>query len=107
MKAYKCFYNEVSKLVDYVEFELPNYSDFTHDPKTNLQECVDVHNADEESMQSYVNYLNEDLASGKLVLKKCKDCGLYFLLDVNELIWYEDRGLSVPKRCLTCRRKRK
>lgn len=37
----------------------------------------------------------------------CKDCGNGFIMSYNEVRFYEDKGLHVPKRCKACREKRK
>lgn len=38
--------------------------------------------------------------------KICKSCGEYFELDVNEVMYYDDKGLNHPRRCKDCRGKR-
>lgn len=38
---------------------------------------------------------------------KCKDCGKEFYMIYREVHFYEERGLSLPKRCKECREKRK
>ena len=37
----------------------------------------------------------------------CKDCGEPFLMTYNEVQFYENRNLHIPKRCKACREKRK
>lgn len=38
----------------------------------------------------------------------CKDCGEEFVFTVGEQEFYRDKGLdNEPKRCLSCRRKRR
>lgn len=37
----------------------------------------------------------------------CKDCGEPFLMTYNEVQFYENRSLHIPKRCKACREKRK
>lgn len=37
----------------------------------------------------------------------CKDCGAIFSLTASEEIWYTNKGYSLPKRCSSCREKRK
>lgn len=38
---------------------------------------------------------------------KCKDCGKEFYMQHNEVQFYKEKGLSLPKRCKECREKRK
>ena len=38
---------------------------------------------------------------------KCKDCGKDFYMLHNEVMFYQDKQLSLPKRCKECREKRK
>lgn len=38
---------------------------------------------------------------------KCKDCGEIFYMQHNEVVFYQDKQLSLPKRCKKCREKRK
>ena len=44
----------------------------------------------------------------KPALKRtCKDCGTEFFIYQQEIEFYHSKGLSLPKRCKTCRRMRK
>jgi len=36
---------------------------------------------------------------------ECKDCGKKFEIEEKEQQWYEDKGLTLPKRCTGCRQK--
>lgn len=38
---------------------------------------------------------------------KCKDCGKEFYMTHNEVQFYQNKELSLPKRCRECREKRK
>lgn len=38
-----------------------------------------------------------------LTYYKCKECGEYFSITDREEAWYISRGLTIPKRCKTCR----
>ena len=38
---------------------------------------------------------------------KCKDCGEEFYMDFNEVHFFQEKGLNLPKRCKVCRDKRK
>ena len=41
------------------------------------------------------------------IRRNCRDCGEKFFIYKSELEFYESRGLSVPKRCKSCRIKNK
>ena len=106
-QAYKLFYNEETNQVDYKVFYLKHANDFSNEPETNFYEalhchCVSVDSAIEASC-SYTNAMHK----GSVKLHKCKDCGIFFLTDCNEETWYKNRGLTLPKRCIKCRKKRK
>lgn len=38
---------------------------------------------------------------------KCSDCNEEFLLTEDEARWFLNKGWSLPKRCLACRRRRR
>lgn len=38
---------------------------------------------------------------------KCQDCGEEFTFTVNDQKFYEEKGFLPPKRCKSCRKKRK
>lgn len=38
---------------------------------------------------------------------KCKECGRTFTLTENNVKWYKDMGFELPKRCPSCRKKRR
>lgn len=50
---------------------------------------------------------NIDLENGLRKVTRCKDCKRFWVFDNEQIAWYEKRGLSVPKRCTVCRKKRK
>ncbi len=37
----------------------------------------------------------------------CVDCGVTFVFEPGEQVFYKSKGLSIPKRCPDCRRKRR
>lgn len=58
----------------------------------------------------YVLEIDEDMERAESILKKineevilCKDCRQYFLLSKSHREYYLGRGLSIPKRCSSCR----
>ena len=54
-----------------------------------------------------VHTVNKEIADGSLLVKKCADCGKYYFMTIHEEFWFKGKGLSVPKRCLICRKTRK
>ena len=42
-----------------------------------------------------------------MIIKTCVDCGRTFTLTDSELAFYQEKGLSEPKRCKACRDKKK
>lgn len=62
----------------------------------------------------YVHEIDEDVDRANSILKKindeviqCKDCGEYFILFKSHREYYLGKGLSVPKRCSSCRLSRR
>jgi hypothetical protein len=58
----------------------------------------------------YVLEIDEDIERANSILRninddviQCKDCGDYFLLSKSHRKYYLGRGLSIPKRCSSCR----
>lgn len=39
-------------------------------------------------------------------IRKCKDCGKFYVMQYGEYISFKHNGLCVPKRCVSCRNKR-
>lgn len=46
--------------------------------------------------------LNNDLKNGDIVVKTCRDCGRYFILTMERINWFLDKGLKEPRRCDSC-----
>ena len=40
-------------------------------------------------------------------LASCADCGMSFVIKQGEKDWFLERGFMLPKRCKSCREKRK
>jgi hypothetical protein len=38
---------------------------------------------------------------------KCADCGAQFVFGADEAAWFLEKGFNPPKRCKSCREKRK
>ncbi len=106
MKAYKTFFNEETGKFDYIEFDIDHEFDFSHDPQTNFTESDNGHTCIKESFMEGLKKDNEKIESGEWKVLKCKDCGRYYVLPKEEE-WFVDRGLNPPKRCVSCRGKKK
>lgn len=63
-----------------------------------LHAYIDKDNAEELAIT-----LNNFIAKGKCDVKKCKACGLHFLLGPEEKDWFLSKHFHLPKRCKLCR----
>ena len=99
MTIWKYAYNETEKKVVLVQ------GDSTEKFFTNLH--TDGYFDSLVYAKMGVHTVNKKIADGCLLVKKCVDCGKYYFMTIDEEFWFKDRGLSVPKRCLMCRRDRK
>ena len=52
-------------------------------------------------------YLDKAKIYEKLKIFKCKECNTMFYMSESEMSWFIAKGLSLPKRCPTCRTKKK
>ena len=107
MKIYNLYYNEETKKIDVQNFIVKDEFDFSYASKLNFQDGPIGHFVSEEDARTLANGYNEDIASGKLILKRCKECNKYFVLKDSEVEWYSASGLAIPKRCSKCRAERK
>lgn len=41
------------------------------------------------------------------VVRKCKECGEYYVFSKPEYDWYKEKNFVVPRRCYSCRSKRR
>lgn len=57
--------------------------------------------------QHAVRNHNRDLANGKEIMRRCKDCGKFFFMTDKEAKWYKEKDLELPKRCSVCVSKRR
>jgi hypothetical protein len=55
----------------------------------------------------YLNEVRDAIKEFNETIHQCKECGKYFSLTWSEKLFFEQKGLSIPKRCMPCRRKRK
>ena len=69
---------------------------------------------DKQLKRVYVHEIDEDMDRANSILKKinddvllCKDCRQYFMLSKSHREYYLGRGLSIPKRCSSCRLSRR
>lgn len=119
MKAYKVDFDG-TKFVK-LEFDVQHEGDFSNDPEGNYVEWDNTHNCDSDVVDNCVNNLNkimvpsfdnaslfdDDISDENIIVKKCKECGKYFIIDFKEFIWFRSRGLSTPNRCVLCRHRRR
>lgn len=50
---------------------------------------------------------NREIGKIAAVSITCKDCGTVFVMGHKEANWYSNMGYPLPKRCPSCRAKRK
>lgn len=113
-KGYGLYYDEEKREVAVRGFDVGNGSshnlsgyDFSHVNETNLYDGKNGFNPERWREEKVAKEINDDLAAGRWLIHKCKDCGDYFLISEDEQIWFEDRNMSYPRRCRLCRDKRK
>ena len=103
---YKYYYDEKTKKIDFVQF---NDSDSI--PETNfildLYEDESKIYYDYEYVTDYLEHMNKHISDGYWKIRKCKDCGKYFVLPFDEEMWFTEHMLDRPKRCPKCRAKRR
>lgn len=106
MKCVKIYYNGNEFVFDKELIDLP-----MKDPKDPT-----IHFAEnEKNAEQITNKLNMELKKSidelvewnDFVIKKCKNCGEYYIITKDEADWFKDKGFSLPVRCLDCRRERK
>ncbi len=107
MKCFKQKYNDSTKRIEVIEFEVSREFDFSHEPETNLYDAVHSHNCDLSNAKRAIELINNDISNGDLKIEKCKDCNLYFYLPLSEINWFKYKGMNPPKRCPACRKKKK
>lgn len=89
------------KQLCFLIFDLINYKYNTPNPKAIEEIYFDEQELDEDIRETVDNLLQH----GHFM--KCKDCGNPFYIMHDEEEWYTNRGLNIPKRCKTCRDKRR
>ena len=53
-------------------------------------------------METYTGIMEPD--KGYVLNTTCIDCGIVFGMTEEEIIWYRNHGLVLPKRCPDCRK---
>ena len=109
MKGYNLGYDPSSKKLIVREFEVgsgPNYN-WTNVKASNLKDAQNGFNFDKSVVLQDISTLNDAISKGDMLVRRCKDCGEYFFINLDEQIFFEERHLSLPKRCESCRLKRK
>lgn len=75
----------------------------------NNQDIPLVYKPNDASFIVGLSRINESVSDmiAKGLIKKCSDCNKLFITDEEEREWYITKGLELPKRCSSCRTKRK
>lgn len=102
MKIWREFYNEETKLIEMEE----DNTDGKY-PYTNLYDAQHSYFTNITDATNGMNHANEDIAKGKLFVRQCKECGMFYYANKDEDEWFLDRNLKIPKRCPKCRRHKK
>lgn len=56
----------------------------------------------------HLKLTESDMTDDKdVVVRKCKECGEYYMITKQEYDWFKERELAAPRRCNTCRIKRR
>ena len=107
MEVFVNYYDEDEKKIDYKREIIDDLYNPDVKTSTNTEEFKHIFNVELFRAQLACSGYNADLASGDLTIHKCKDCSIYFFISKTEAEWFKDKGMSAPKRCLSCRRKRR
>ena len=113
MKAFK--YDFDGKKFFKVTYDIIDENDFSNEPETMFSDDKTTHNCDEFKVDAHIRKMNdnivdkmtEDSNRHALLIRKCKDCGKYYIINYDEYLWFTNRQLSIPSRCGKCRRSRK
>ena len=96
----------------------PDHED-SFDAVWSLHDIFDGKSLSEEKIKSKIkklfiletdpslNEMRDAITEFNTTLMKCKECGKYFELTWTEKMFFEQKGLAIPKRCKPCRDKRK
>ena len=114
MVGYNMYYDETEKRISVREFNVGHCTmrdtrgaDFTHANESNLFDSNNGFNFIKEEVEKKAVEINRYIARGDWLLRKCKDCGDYFIITGDEVWWFDNKGMSLPKRCGDCRKKKK
>lgn len=92
-----------------------NKEDLSNLPDINLIERDRQYRYNQEVLDSEIDRLNRLLtdefdfskSTYTIMVKKCKDCGKYFIINYREFIFYYNKKFPLPERCHKCREQRK
>lgn len=98
-----------------ISFDIAHEYDFSKDPDTMLADNHGCHNCHEVIVDETIEKLNNNLVDtltensnhDSIMVKKCKECGKYFIIGYDDFMWFKHRDLSIPSRCRTCRKSRR
>lgn len=91
------------------------YNNEDNPPKTNLFDSIDIYSdkrsvtddSVEQSNKNLVSEITETSDHDAIMVRRCKSCGIWFIIDFDEFMWYHNQRLVTPKRCENCRKIRK
>ena len=113
MKAFKIDFDG-EKFIK-VSFDVKHEYDFSNEPETMLVHEHHSHNCNEVAVDEHIDRLNKNLREvliegiepNSLMVRRCKECGKFFIIEYSEHVWFMKRGMTTPMRCKSCRGKRK
>lgn len=75
----------------------------------NNQDIHLVYQPNDISFVNGLNRINEIIRRMNTIgeIKRCTECNKLFITEGKEMEWYDKKGLALPKRCPSCRAKRK
>lgn len=106
MKVLKVYYNGNEFTYDKEMIDMPS--------ETPSDETIHFV-LNEKDAEGLIETLNNDLKKSvdemgnyrDFIVRKCKDCGEYFVIREHFAYWCKEKGFNIPKRCINCRKKRK
>lgn len=93
--------NEPESNLEYIEPDEYVKAKATYHTKESAQEVTEYSN------KYMVEELTEESDYSSFMVKKCKDCGKYFIFDMEEYIYLKRRKFKFPIYCHNCRIRRK
>lgn len=103
--GYKVYFDGEKFVAEDTRSEVQSLSDYsiTHwsDTKAHADESAKADNLHLKAEEA------ELVDDEDFIVLKCKDCGEYYMITKSEYDWYKERNFTTPRRCYTCRTKRR